>query len=318
MSYHIAVDIGGTQMRAACYPQDDIIPTRLDKISTRDPHEPPLERLKRLVARIWPEDGQVEAIGVAAPGPLDPYLGMVLAAPNIPGWVNVPLRKHLEDAFHVPVGVGNDANLAAMGEWKFGAGRGHHHLIYLTISTGIGAGVIIDDRLLLGRHGLAAELGHVSVMPDGPVCGCGQPGHLEAVSSGTGIAAYVQEQIAAGANTSLPAGVAITAKMVSQAAQQGDPLALEAITRAGKFLGQALADFLHIFNPSIIVIGGGVSQTGDLLLEPMRLTLRQRILTPHYLEDLVITRAAFGDEAGLMGALALARETSSVTVINTK
>lgn len=318
MSYHIAVDIGGTQMRAACYPQDDTTPTRLDKISTRDPQEPALERLKRLIGKIWPDDGPVEAIGVAAPGPLDPFEGVVLAAPNIPGWVNVPLRQQLEDAFHVPVAVGNDANLAAMGEWKFGAGRGHHHLIYLTISTGIGAGVIIDDRLLLGQHGLAAELGHVSVMPEGPLCGCGQRGHLEAISSGTGIAAYVREQMAAGANTGLPAGATVTAKMVSQAAQMGDPLALEAITRAGKFLGQALADFLHIFNPSIIVIGGGVSQAGELMFEPMRHTLRQRILTPHYLEDLVITRAAFGDEAGLMGSLALARETSSVTVIKTK
>ena len=183
MSYHIAADVGGTQLRAACYATDSLKPFQVKRIATQVVGSTPLERLKTLIASVWPENQGVDAIGIAAPGPLDSNEGVVMAAPNIPGWVDLPLRKHLEDRFQIPVVVGNDANLAAVGEWKYGAGKGHHHLVYLTVSTGIGGGVIIDDRLLLGDRGLAAELGHVTVLHDGPLCGCGQRGHLEAIAS---------------------------------------------------------------------------------------------------------------------------------------
>lgn len=307
MPIHIAIDIGGTQLRAAAYHPDSLEPVTVMRIPTRDEHTTPLERLQFLITQVWPKDETVIGIAVAAPGPTDPYRGVVIEAPNIPGWVGLPLRNYLENHFHVPVALGNDANLAALGEWMFGAGQGHSHLIYVTISTGIGGGIINDNRLMLGTHGLAAEIGHVTVIPDGPVCGCGARGHLEAVASGTAIARWVRDELQQGAESSMTKDEPITAKVIGEAAQNGDWLAVSAIARAANFIGVALADLLHIFNPSAIIIGGGVSRTGPLLLEPMFTTMQNHVMNPGYLEDLILRQAAFGDDAGLMGALALAR-----------
>lgn len=308
MGLHIAVDIGGTQLRAALYDRETNIPKQIARLPTQGDQEAPLERLLRLIGSIWPRNERVAAIGLAAPGPIDPYSGILFAAPNIPGWENLSLRQHVSERFQVPVMVGNDANLAAVGEWKFGAGRGHNNLIYLTISTGIGGGVILDGRLLLGYQGLAAELGHVTVLPGGPMCGCGHRGHLEAVASGTGIAAWVNAQLAEGAVSSLPKTRPVGAFEIRQAAEAGDSLSITAFQRAGRFIGEALADYLHIFNPSLVVFGGGVSRSGDLLFVPMRQSLAEGVMSPQYLVDLELTTAQLGDEAGLLGALALARE----------
>jgi glucokinase len=309
MSVIIAVDVGGTQIRAAVYPRNQMRPSLLNRISTRNARATPLERLIQLIESVWPKDEPVTAIGIASPGPLDPYRGVIIAAPNIAGWVDLPLQKTLEDHFNVPVILGNDANLAAYGEWCYGAGQNHHHLIYLTVSTGIGGGVIIDDQLLLGVRGLAAELGHVAVQPDGPLCSCGKRGHLEALASGTAIARWVEQELSQGAGSILPHDQPITTKMVAQAAKKGDELAIAALTRSGTIIGKALANYLHIFNPSIVIIGGGVSQSGSLLLEPMRAAMCEQVLSEEYVENLTLTTAALGDEAGLMGALAIVRST---------
>jgi glucokinase len=305
MSGLIAIDIGGTQMRAACYPPDGLKPLKINKISTQHATETAWDRLVQLVISVWPDDDQVNCIGVAVPGPTDPFQGVLFSAPNIHAWVNIPLAKLLQERFGVPVVMGNDANLAALGEWKYGAGIGHHHVVYLTISTGIGSGIIIDDRLLLGTRGLAAELGHVTVLPEGPLCGCGQRGHLEALASGPSIARWVTEQISDGVPTSLSQLTKITAKLVAEAARSGDALALQAFNRAGTFVGQSLADILHIFNPTIVIIGGGVAQSGALLMDPLRRAMKRHVMDTHYLESLTLTTAALGDDTGLMGALAL-------------
>ncbi len=307
MGYTIAVDVGGTQIRAALYPPDSIVPIKIERTNTRHPTSTPLEQIFKAVELVWPDHKDVLAIGIAAPGPLDPFDGVIREAPNIPGWIDMPLRQRLEDHFHVPVTLGNDANLAALGEWQFGAGQGHHHLIYITVSTGIGGGVICDDRLLLGVNGLAAELGHVTILPDGPMCGCGQPGHLEAISAGPAIARWAEEQLCKGIPTRLPCNQPLTAKIVGEAALAGDPLAISAVERAAYYLGMALANYLHIFNPTILIIGGGVSQLGSLLMNPLRAAIEKFTLSRYYLEHLTLTRAALGDEAGLIGALALAR-----------
>jgi glucokinase len=304
---YIAVDVGGTQIRAALYPADSITPIVIERTTTVHTEQTPLERLLDLIQRIWPEEGSVAAIGVAAAGPLDPYEGIIYEAPNVPGWVDFPLRSHLENCLKIPVALGNDANLAAFGEWRYGSGQGHHHLIYVTVSTGIGGGVIIDDQMLLGQQGLAAEIGHITVLPGGPLCGCGKRGHLEAVASGPAIAAWYAQEVERGAASSIPAGVQLTAKIIGEAAVQGDSLAQTAIARSGQFLGRALAEFAHIFNPSIIIIGGGVSKTGPLLLDPLWKELQASVMTPAYYKQLTLTTAALGDEAGLIGALALAR-----------
>lgn len=306
MDYYIAVDIGGTQIRAACYPEEQHTPITIKRISTQGLGSTPLERLIHLLETIWP-DGNVAGVGVAAPGPLDPFRGIVIEAPNIPGWVNLPLQQHLEERFNVPVALGNDANLAALGEWKYGAGRGYHHLIYITVSTGIGGGVIVDDRLLLGERGLAAELGHVTILPDGPLCSCGQPGHVEALASGPALARWAQQEVENGADSSLPLGIDLSAKDIGLAAKQGDHVAIAALARSGYYLGLALANYCQIFNPSAIIIGGGVSQTGHFLFEPLRTTLRKNVMSPEYIQNLTITTAALGDDVGLMGSLALAQ-----------
>lgn len=303
---YIAIDIGGTQIRVAIYPKGETRPIKQKRIPTKGKNETPLERLIGLVAEMWPVNDSVCAIVAAAPGWVNPQLGIVYTCPNIPGWDNLPLAQILHDRFGVPVKLGNDANLAALGEWRYGAGRGHHNLIYLTISTGIGGGVIIDDRMLLGAHGIAAEMGHVTVIPDGPMCGCGQRGHLEAVGSGTAIGRYVAEQLAQGVPSSLSEIVNPTGRDISEAAEHGDPLAKAALGRAGTHVGHAIANFLHIFNPSMIILGGGVSRSGPFLLEPLRAGIAERIISPEYLHGLVITTAELGDDAGLLGAVALA------------
>jgi glucokinase len=174
MIYYIAVDIGGTRLRAARYPLEGLTADEVTRIHTKHKTEKPLERLINLLADVWPEDGLVKAISVAVPGPTDPYRGVIIDAPNIPGWENLHLQQILEDRFQTPVALVNDANAAALGEWRYGAGQGHRDMLYLTISTGIGSGIIVNDRLLLGAHGLAGELGHTTILVNGPTCGCGQ------------------------------------------------------------------------------------------------------------------------------------------------
>lgn len=306
MGIIIAVDIGGTQIRVARYRRGSTEALEVRRTPTHSDDGTPFERLCATIAAVWPKDEPVEIIVVATPGPLDPRTGMIFFAPNIAGWENFPLRDKLQERFGVPARIENDANAAAMGEWHLGAGRGHHHVLYITISTGIGGGVISDDRILEGVHGLATEVGHITVLPDGPLCGCGQRGHLEALASGPAIARYVQEQIAGGVSSSLAGRNNLTARDVSTAALAGDALAVEGLARAGDYIGRALADMLHLFNPSIVIFGGGVSFSGPLLFEPVRASLAKHVMDPSYLKDLEITNALLGDDAGLLGALSLA------------
>jgi len=307
MSNYIAIDIGGTQTRAAIFPQHSDIPTLTQRISTLKDGELPLDRLLNLIASIWEQSQPVLAIGVSVASPVDPYKGVVVAPPNIPGWINLPLQQHIEDRFHVPVVLGNDANLAALAEWKFGSGKGHRNMIYITVSTGIGGGVILDNKLLLGERGLAGELGHITVLPDGPLCGCGQHGHIEAVASGLSIARWTEEELSQGKPSILPAGQHLTAKQIAGAAAQGDELALAAFRRAGTFLGCMFADYLHIFNPTAIIVGGGVSRSGPFFWDPLRSAMQSSVMSPQFLNNLTLTTAQLGDEVCLMGALALAQ-----------
>ena len=307
MKTHIAIDVGGTQIRAAYFPEDSLTPLRVNKIPTQAEGDTPLDRITSAISSIWPQGEEVAAIGIVAPGPINPYKGIIYTAPNIPGFENLPLAPLLHERFNVPVFLGNDANLAAVGEWQYGAGQGHHHLLYITVSTGIGTGVIHDDRLILGAKGLATELGHTIVAPDGPLCGCGKRGHVEAFSSGTAIARWVEEELAKGTSSILPTDRSVSAREIAAAARAGDDLSKRAFDRAGKYLGFGLANFLHIFNPSIVVIGGGVSFSGDLLFTPMRAALNEQIISERYFDELQIIPAKLGDDAGLMGALALAR-----------
>ncbi len=306
MKIDLALDIGGTHMRAAVFPENQTKATHQKRIRTYANGENSLDRLLNLIRDVSPKKDTIHAVGIGIPGVVDPETGAVLTAPNLEDWVGIQVARRIEEEIGSPTFLGNDANLAALGEWRFGAGQGHHHLVYLTISTGIGGGVICDDRLLEGKHGLAGELGHVTILPDGPVCSCGHRGHLEALSSGPAIMNYVAEQLSEGRKSSLTGQP--DPKRISQAAREGDPLAMETFERAGRYLGLMIANTLMIFNPSIIILGGGVSQTGELLLDPVRRTVEESVFSQEYLEDLIITQAALGDDAGLYGALVLARQ----------
>jgi len=306
MSIIVAIDIGGTQLRVAVYPQNGIEPLAVQRTATQGMEDGVFERLTALIDSVWPET-PVDAISVAAPGPLNPYTGMIISTPNIPAWTNYPLAGLLSERYKVPAFLGNDANLAAVGEWKFGAGKGHHDILYLTLSTGIGGGVISSDLLIEGSRGMATELGHVTILPGGPICSCGVPGHLEAVASGPAIANYVSGQIASGRSSVLRCHSELSARHVAEAANQGDELAKEAFVRAGGFIGQAVADFLHVFNPSIVIFGGGVTQSGRLILDPIEESMKRNIMDKSYLDGLQIATVKLGDDAGLLGALAQAR-----------
>jgi glucokinase len=305
MSVIIAIDIGGTQLRVAVYPIDSTNPIIVQRAPTRGLEAGAYERLTALIDSVWPKD-PVAAISVAAPGPLDPFKGIIVETPNIPAWKIFPLAEKLSKRYNVPVFLGNDANLAVLGEWRYGAGRGHNDIVYLTISTGIGGGVVSGGKLVEGWHGMATELGHITVLQDGPVCSCGVQGHLEAVSSGPAIEKYVSGQLAKGRQSSLESGKPFTSKDIAEAAGKGDVLAKEAFMRAGEYLGQAVADFLHIFNPSIVIFGGGVTRSGSLLLDPTKDSIRRHLMDQAYWDGLQIATAGLGDEAGLLGSLAQA------------
>lgn len=307
MARIIAIDVGGTHLRAAVYEAGRPQPLAHLRAETHASEPGAYERLRDLVRAVWPEGQPVAAIGAASPGPLDPRAGVILKTPNIPEWIEFPLVARLRADFGVPAFLDNDANVAALGEWSFGAARDHHDVVYITVSTGIGGGVIVNDRVMQGYHGLAAELGHVIVDPDGPPCNCGFAGHLESFTSGPAIVRYVADQLAQGRSSSLRGVETVDPPSIADAARQGDALAVDAYQRAGEYLGIAVASFLHAFDPSIVIFGGGVSAAGPLLFDPFRRSLEQRVFHPRYLQGLKIEMAALGDDAGLLGALALAQ-----------
>ncbi len=302
-SSYITLDIGGTNTRCALYPEKGIIPLKQNKIITYVEGQASIDRLADVIEEIWPEDNSVKGICAGAPGSIDVNEGMVILAPNIPGWKNLELRKFLTARFNVPVYVNNDARMAAIGEWKHGAGIGHDNLMYFTISTGLGNGTIVQGRLLEGTLGIATESGHVTVDDNGPICGCGKTGHLEAYSSGTGIENFVHSELLKGNRSVFPPASRPGARQIADAAKNGDPLSTTAFERAGYYLGIGIANYLHIFNPSCVIFGGGVSQSGNLLMIPFRKSLEAHVLNSLYLKNLEIKLAALGDDVGLIGAL---------------
>lgn len=311
----IAMDMGGTQLRFALFDEDYRILAR--HAEPTHPEQGPQPVLDRIVAHIKAlgEQGgwnRVRVVGVAAPGPLDPYRGVILQAPNLPGWRDVPVADQLRQALDCPVFVGNDANLAALAEQRRGAGQGRADVAYITVSTGIGGGVISGGRLVLGHQGLACEVGHITLEPQGPLCNCGNRGCLEALASGTTIGRRAREMVQAGAKT-LMAELAggdlerITAELVHEAADRGDVVAVDLFRQAGRYLGIGIATLMYLFNPAIIVIGGSVAKAGHLLFVPMQATLRERIYEAYW-RDCPIVLAALGDDVGLIGAAIWARE----------
>jgi glucokinase len=222
------------------------------------------------------------------------------------------LRRNLEAAFRLPVKVVNDANAAALGEFLFGAGRGHRNFVYITVSTGIGGGIVVDGRLVEGSVGTAGEIGHTTIDRRGPACPCGNIGCLEAIASGTAIARVFRERLKAGEASTVPDvldGREATAADVALGAKAGDALAASVFAEAAEALGLGVVNCIHLFNPDVIAIGGGVSQAGDLLFEPVRRMVALHAF-PVPRNVVRIVQVELGTEVGLIGAAAVAQAES--------
>lgn len=306
----IAVDLGGTNVRCSVIDANgNVLFDARQSSDAAEGVDAVIARIARMIdAAIADQDlDDSVAVGVAAPGPLDPERGVVRYAPNLPGWDEVPLRDRLEDLTGRRIIIGNDANVQAFGEFHFGAAKDVRNLVYVALGTGFGGGVIAEGKLIDGVAGLGAELGHTTVNFAGPRCSCGSLGCVEAYCSGWAIARDGQALAGSDRSPALSRAAAegkVDARAVAAAAQDGDESAANVIRLAGSALGAALGNFVNIFNPEMIVIGGGLAEIGAPLLDPARKTLREFALHD-LLEDVELRRSQLGVRTGLFGAAAL-------------
>ncbi|TDD96871.1 ROK family glucokinase [Jiangella asiatica] len=310
MSLTIGVDVGGTKIAAGIVDEKGVIGARARR---ETPSQDPAAIVDTIieVTRELAAKQEVEAVGVGSAGFIDSARSRVLFAPNL-AWRDVPVRDQVAAATGLPTVVENDANAAAWGEFRFGAAEDVDDMILLTIGTGVGGGLVLDSQIYRGAHGVAAEVGHMRVVPDGHLCGCGLHGCLEAYASGT---ALVREARAA---ASLPSAERllemaggdpqrITGPLVTEAAAEGDELAIVLIAQVGRWLGEAMGSFVALFDPAVFVIGGGVSEAGDLLLRPVDEALRKQITGAGHRPEPEVRLATLGNDAGVIGAADLAR-----------
>jgi glucokinase-like ROK family protein len=246
----------------------------------------------------------LSAVGVSVPGPVVTDAGMVMAPPIMPGWDRFPIRDTLEKLWKVSVTINNDADLGALGEWAYGAGRGEKNLAFIKVGSGIGAGLIVDQQIYVGSTGSAGEIGHLTIDKNGPLCTCGNYGCLEAFASGSAIEIQAQKLAESGKRTLLTntGPNRISVSDVADAARRGDLAAQEIIKRSGTFIGIAIAGLINLINPSTVIIGGGVAQVGDLLTGPIRQEVRERSLRASE-HGVRITTAMLGRRSSLIGAL---------------
>jgi glucokinase len=308
-----ALDLGGTKLRAVVADLEGNISGEIIRPSEAD--EGPDRLIDRMIETLESaakEAGvrlrDLRAVGVASPGALDLVHGLVQEAPQLPGWNGVPLVDIMSKRLGVPVLLENDANAAALGENRFGAGRGTRFMIYHTLSTGVGGGIIIDGKIYHGASGAAAELGHVTVWFNGPRCLCGERGHLEAIASGTGLAWRAKELVDRGEAPALAGILRDTGRLgaheIAHAARAGDPDARRLFDEVGLYLGIALANHINIFNPEMLVLGGGVvNGAGDLFLDHAERIMRQ-LARKEPLKYVRLERAALGDRSGPLGMIA--------------
>ena len=261
--------------------------------------------LKEVLAKINANISDLDAIGVGVPGPIVAEAGMVLAPPIMPGWDQFPIRDTLQKRWNCPISLSNDAELGALGEWAAGAGRGVLNLAYIKVGTGIGAGILINGQIYRGAGGSAGEIGHITIDENGPMCTCGNQGCLEAIASGPAIARQAREAVEAGKRTEL-ANIQpqnnITVRNVIELARKGDLISQQILFKAGSQVGIAVAGLVNLFNPNMIVIGGGVPYIGDLFLGPVREAVQKRS-TRAAAQIVEISTALLGKHSVSMGAV---------------
>ncbi len=300
----IGVDLGGTNLRSALLsPAGDLLDKYTEATHASDGWKKVVGRLveniKRQQASAERKGSNVVAIGVGAPGIIHGDTGIVVKSPNFPDWNNLPLKKELEKAIELPVTIENDANAAALGEQWRGAGKGIGSMILLTLGTGVGGGIVLNNQIWQGADGMAGELGHMTIIPDGRLCGCGNTGCLEMYASARGIVESYRER-----KRQVPAGE-ITSESVSEAARNGDSDALAVMHGMGRMLGIGIANLINIFNPEMIVIGGRVKDAWPLFIDSTREEIKRRSFEVPAARTKIVP-SMLGDDAGIIGAAAAA------------
>jgi glucokinase len=306
----LTVDAGGTKvLMAVVQPDGEILSRRYYLTEAERGVRAVINKLSsdinKSIDAARSEGTEPIGIGIGIAGVLDVDKGLVTSSPNLPGWRNIPIRDTIAARSDLPTYIINDASAAALGEYRFGAGKGCDSMLYMTVSTGIGGGIIANGELYTGVDGCAGEFGHMTIVPDGPQCHCGNFGCLEALASGWAIAKEAITRIRNGENSYITEVVGgriedITAEAIAAAARKNDQLACEIVDKAASYLGIGLANLVNIFNPELIVIGGGLSKMGDMLLRPARRIIKERAFklpakTVH------VVRAHLGGNAGIVG-----------------
>lgn len=307
--FRIGVDIGGTNIKIALVDMQGKIvysnttPTRADM-----GYEFTINNIKQAIRELMKETGSdattVEAIGFGFPGQIDYQAGVVRLLPNMPGWVEIPVAKIMEDEFKIPTRLDNDVRVATLGELKYGAGKGCTNLVCITVGTGIGSGLVLNGKLVRGAKNAAGEIGHIKMtMGDGPLCGCGDFGCFEAYASGPSIVAMAKEYIKGGKSSKFKelATEELSPYIVAQAALQGDVVAKRIYTKMGEIIGLGLTSVINLLNPERVIIGGGVADAGDILFDPIRDTIARRAM-PIQASSVEIVHAQLGNSAGVIGA----------------
>ncbi len=307
--YNIGVDVGGTNVKVALVDKSgsivysDTVPTRAE-MGYEYTISNIITAIRNLMKESKTNKDMIDGIGFGFPGQIDCDNGIVRLAPNIPGWVNIPIADIVSKEFEIPVKVDNDVRCAALAELNYGAGKGANNLICITVGTGIGSGLIVNGKLVRGASNAAGEIGHIKLqMEGGPICGCGDTGCLEAFASGPAIVAMAEEYIRGGKSTKYRelANPDITPYIVAEAAKQGDVVAKKIFEIIGNYIGIGLSSVVNLLNPEKIVIGGGVADAGDLLFIPIKETLKKRTM-PIQGSAVEVVHAELGNTAGVIGA----------------
>lgn len=306
------IDVGGTKIAGCVVDVDGTILEQARVESPATDADAIASAIESLVEQLR-RHHEVVSVGVGAAGFVDKDRAVVMFAPNL-AWRDEDLKARLESRLHLPVVIENDANVAAWGEFEFGAGHDVDDLLLVTVGTGVGGGIVLGGELYRGGFGVAAEIGHFRVVPGGRLCGCGNHGCWEQYASGRALVREAREEARSGSLLArevldLAGGdpYAITGPMITRAARAGDAFAIEQLATLGRWLGEGLASLAAILDPQLAVIGGGVSEAGDLLLEPARVAFRANLTARGHRPEMAIRKAALGNTAGMIGAADLAR-----------
>jgi glucokinase len=307
-NFVIGIDLGGTKINGALADLDGkVLSQHTIPTNAAEGEQAVLGRIVAVIEKVIElankEIDEIRAIGIGSPGPLDAKKGVIITTPNLP-FRNFELVKPIFEKFNIPTYLDNDANVAAIGEYMLGAGKGTLNMVYITVSTGIGGGAILDGKIYRGGTSNALEVGHITILPDGPRCNCGNYGCIEAIASGTAIARQAREAIESGVETSLKSYNSVTSYEVYVEAQKGDKVAKELLDRSFNYLGIAVANIITSFDPEMVVIGGGVSQMGAVLFDKVKEVVNTRCFKAMS-EFCKIVPAALGTDAGVIGAVAL-------------